>query len=120
MSDSASRALERAELRSAGLNPLASAPIALATHGSLDSVEQWVQQITQTWRTAISSILEVGHLLRRAKSKLKTDDFALTQDAIPFGERTTERLIASANASLLLSIGPSVSPAGSNRKSMGF
>lgn len=86
-------AVARAEARSAGKDPYTSVSVA-ATHGSLSSCEQWAQEITHAWQKAVASILETGTLLHEAKTKLDEFEFASLQDLLPFGKRTTERLIA--------------------------
>jgi N6-adenosine-specific RNA methylase IME4 len=57
--------------------------------------EAWALRITMRWRASVEAIIEVGQLLIDAKGRLPHGEFGtMLENALPFGERTAQRLMA--------------------------
>jgi hypothetical protein len=63
-----------------------------------NDAEAWALRISARWRQSIESIIETGQLLHDAKAALPHGEFgAMIADALPFGARTAQMLMAVAS-----------------------
>ena len=61
----------------------------------MTKVSAWEKKIRVAWQKSIAAIFEVGDLLIAAKQELPHGQFeAMVENALPFGPRTAERLMA--------------------------
>lgn len=58
-------------------------------------VDDWANRITACWRQSVESIIATGRLIAEAKAVLEHGEYlVLTQEHLPFGARTAQRLMA--------------------------